>query len=68
MRKAIYDTNKPVKYCTIPEASERYRLSRFLLLKILDGTDAIKHFGKSVRVDITVADKLLDAYGSSKNE
>lgn len=63
MRKAIYDTNKPVKYCTIPEASERYRLSRFLLLKILGETDAIKHFGKSVRVDVTVADKLLDAYG-----
>ena len=41
MRKAIYDTNKPVKYCTIPEESERYRLSRFLLLKILGETDAI---------------------------
>ena len=63
MRKAIYDTHKPVKYCTIPEASERYRLSRFLLLKILGETDAIKHFGKSVRIDITIADKLLDAYG-----
>ena len=63
MRKAIYDTNKPVKYCTIPEASERYRLSRFLLLKILDGTDAIKRFGKAVRIDVTIADKLLDTYG-----
>ena len=61
MRKAIY-VQAPVKYATVPEAMQRYRLGKNTLMNILKDTSALKRFGRVIRVDIGVADKILDSY------
>ena len=61
MRKAIY-VQAPVKYATVPEAMQRYRLGKNTLMNILRNTSALKRFGRVLRVDIESADKILDSY------
>lgn len=61
MRKAIY-VQDPVKYATVPEAMQRYRLGKNTLMNILRDTSALKRFGRVIRVDIGIADKILDSY------
>ena len=41
---------------------EKYKLGRNTLMNLLDGTGAIKRFGKAVRIDIPTASKVLDTY------
>ena len=61
MRKAIY-VQAPVKYATVPEAMQRYRLGKNTLMNILRDTSALKRFGRVLRVDTESADKILDSY------
>ena len=61
MRKAIY-VQAPVKYATVPEAMQRYRLGKNTLMNILRDTSALKRFGRVLRVDIESTDKILDSY------
>ena len=61
MRKAIY-VQAPVKYATVPEAMQRYRLGKNTLMNILRDTSALTRFGRVLRVDIESADKILDSY------
>ena len=52
MRKGSYsDTIE--KYATVPQACDYYKLGRNTLMNLLDGTGAIKRFGKSVRIGIS---------------
>lgn len=61
MRKGSYsDTIE--KYATVPQACDYYKLGRNTLMNLLDGTGAIKRFGKAVRIDIPTASKVLDTY------
>ena len=61
MNKASY-SNSISKLATVDEARERYRLGRNLLMKIAEDNNAIRRFGKSVRIDIPVMDKAIENY------
>lgn len=57
-----YCKNKPIKLATVDEGKERYRMSRYMLMKIAKEHDAVRHFGKSVRIDVTKLDKAIEMY------
>lgn len=40
------------KMATVPQAIERYKISRKTLMKYADKYDALVRFGRSVRIDI----------------
>lgn len=40
------------KMATVPQAIERYKISRRALMKYADKYDALVRFGRSVRIDI----------------
>ena len=61
MNKASY-SNNATKLATVDEARERYRLGRNLLMKIAEDNNAIRRFGKAVRIDIHVMDKAIENY------
>lgn len=61
MNKSSF-SNKIEKYGTVPQACDYFKLSRNTLMKLLNETGAIKKFGKSVRIDIPLATKVLDSY------
>lgn len=61
MRKGNY-SDTVEKYATIPQACDYYKLGRNTIMTLLEGTGAIKRFGKSVRIDIPTASKILDSY------
>lgn len=61
MNQAKYEKNA-TKLATVDEARERYRLGRNLLMKIAEDNNAIRRFGKAVRIDIPVMDKAISSY------
>lgn len=61
MNKPSY-TNKVVKLATFPMAMERYKLGRTALMQLAESENAIRRFGRSVRVDIEVLDKAISNY------
>lgn len=50
------------KLATIPQAKNRYKLSRNTLMKIAGDANAIRRFGRSVRIDIEVLDGAIEQY------
>lgn len=61
MNRAKYTT--PVtKLATVNEARERYRLGRNSLMKIAENNNAVRRFGKNVRIDISIMDKEIMNY------
>ena len=48
------------KMATVPQAIERYKISRKTLMKYATRYDAIVRFGRSVRIDIEKFDSGLD--------
>lgn len=58
-KKAIADTTK---LSTVPVACDRYMLGRAKLMEIAEQENAIRRFGRSVRIDIAVMDKAINNY------
>lgn len=61
MNKAIYEKDV-VKLGTVEEAQERYRLGRNKLMEIAENEGAVRRFGRSVRIDISVLDRAITNY------
>lgn len=61
MNKAIYEKGV-VKLGTVKEAKERYRLGRNKLMEIAESENAVRRFGRSVRIDISVMDNAINNY------
>lgn len=60
MNKMQY-SDKISKLSTIPQAIDRYKISRGTLMKYAEECGAIVRFGKSVRIDIEKFDKNLES-------
>lgn len=52
------------KMATVPQAIERYKISRKTLMKYADKYDALVRFGRSVRIDIEKFDAGISAAGT----
>ncbi len=55
MNKPSY-TNKAIKLVTFPMAMERYKLGRNSLMQLAESENAVRRFGRSVRIDIEVVE------------
>lgn len=60
MQKASY-SNEIGRLATIPQAKERYKLGRAKIMEVAQQSDAIRRFGRAVRIDIEVMDQAIDA-------
>lgn len=58
MNKSNFSDNV-TKLATVSQAVERYKLSRNTLMRIADNENAIRRFGRAVRIDISVMDKAI---------
>ncbi|MCM1026383.1 MAG: DUF6462 family protein [Roseburia sp.] len=54
----------PIKYATVSEAMERYRMCRNTLMKLAEECGAVRRFGGAVKIDIPTMDKGMDLLGS----
>lgn len=61
MNQAKYE-KVVTKLATVDEARERYRLGRNLLMKIAEDNNAVRRFGKTVRIDVPAMDKAIGNY------
>ncbi len=61
MNKASYSNNIS-KLATVEQAKERYKLSRNLLLDVAEKENAVRRFGRAVRIDIPAMDKAINNY------
>lgn len=61
MNKPEY-SNTITKLATIPQAVERYKLGRTKLMEIAESENAVRRFGRSVRIDIPAMDKAINNY------
>lgn len=61
MNKPEY-SNTITKLATIPQAVERYKLGRTKLMEIAENENAVRRFGRSVRIDVPVMDKAIESY------
>lgn len=61
MHKSTF-SDEIIKLATVPQAMERYKLSRGTLMKIAENENVIRRFGRSVRIDIEVLDKAIEQY------
>jgi hypothetical protein len=61
MNKSNY-SNEITKLATVEQAKERYKLSRNTLIKIAEENNAVRRFGRSVRIDVEVFDKAIENY------
>lgn len=50
------------KLATVEQAKERYKLSRNKLIEIAKNENAVRRFGKAVRIDVNVLDKAIENY------
>lgn len=53
-------TNDLSKLSTVPQATERYKISRKSLMKYAEIAGAVVRFGKSVRINIEKMDAFVD--------
>ena len=61
MNKASYSNNIS-KLATVEQAKERYKLSRNLLLDVAEKENAVRRFGRAVRIAIQIMDKAINNY------
>lgn len=47
------------KLATVPQAMERYKLSRNQMMKFAKSENALIRFGRSVRIDVCVLDEAI---------
>lgn len=50
------------KLATVKQATERYKLGRTSLMKLAENENAIRHFGRAVRIDVQVLDRAIEQY------
>lgn len=50
------------KLSTVPVACDRYMLGRAKLMEIAENENAIRRFGRAVRIDVSVLDKAIANY------
>lgn len=55
-------SNNVTKLATVPQAVERYKLSRNTLMRIADDENAVRRFGRAVRIDVQIMDKAINNY------
>lgn len=55
-------SNNVTKLATVPQAVERYKLSRNTLMRIADDEKAVRRFGRAVRIDIQIMDDAINNY------
>lgn len=55
------------KMSTVPQAIERYKISRKTLMKYAEKYDALVRFGRSVRIDIERFDAGIAADSTGSN-
>ena len=56
------------KLSTVPQAEERYKISRKTLMKHASDIGAVVRFGKSVRINIEKMDKYVDSQRSNNTK
>lgn len=56
MNKAKY-SDRVVKLATVPQAMERYKLGRNSIMVLAENNEAIRRFGRSVRIDVEQQDE-----------
>lgn len=61
MHKSTF-SDEIIKLATVPQAMERYKLSRGTLMRIAENENVIRRFGRSVRIDVEVLDKAIEQY------
>lgn len=61
MNKAKY-SDVVVKLATVPQAMERYKLGRNTIMGLAENNEAIRRFGRAVRIDVEVLDKAIEQY------
>lgn len=61
MKKSNFSDNV-TKLATVPQAVERYKLSRNTLMRIADNENAVRRFGRAVRIDVQIMDKAIENY------
>lgn len=54
------------KLATVPQAIERYKVSRKTLMKYANDASAVVRFGRSVRIDIEKMDVSLSSQSTGK--
>ena len=59
MNKANY-SNVIIKFGTIAQCCERYKIGRTMMMKLARECDAVKKIGRSVRIDVSKIDAFLD--------
>ena len=52
------------KLATVPQAVDRYKISRLTLMKYADKCGAVVRFGRSVRINIEKMDSFVDKGGA----
>ena len=55
-------SNNVTKLATVPQAVERYKLSRNTLMRIADEENAVRRFGRAVRIDVQIMDTAINNY------
>ena len=61
MNKSKY-SDEITKLCTVKQGCERYKLGRNKLMEIAENENAVRRFGRSVRIDVPAMDKAINNY------
>lgn len=61
-------SNDLSKMATVPQAIERYKVSRLTLMKFAEKYNALVRFGRSVRIDIEKFDAGIEEDKSKENK
>lgn len=61
MNKANFSDNV-TRLATVPQAKERYKIGRTKLMQIAEDNNAVRRFGRSVRIDVLLMDKAIEKY------
>lgn len=61
MNKAKY-SDTVVKLATVPQAMERYKLGRNMIMKLASDNEAIRRFGRAIRIDVETLDRAIEQY------
>jgi len=55
-------SNEIIKLCTVRQAVDRYKIGRTSLMQLAERENAVRRFGRSVRIDVGVLDKAIEQY------
>ena len=61
MKQPQYSNNL-TKLATVKQAVERYKLGKTKLMEVAEDNNAIRRFGRAVRIDVEVMDKAIANY------